>query len=383
MTRPATRLGAVRGAALAALALVAGAIAVAVAIQRGIPWIHAYLIAWLYWAGLSLGSLSILLLHNLTGGAWGRAIRPILRGAIVPLPLVAIGFLPIAWQVESIYPWADAYHVAEDPVLQHKQPYLNVEWFRYRAIGYFSVWLALGLLVAWQSRTNPPVESRAGLRLRRLSGQGLALHGVAVTFAAIDWMMSLEPHWFSTIYGVIVFASQGLAAFAFTILAFTATRPRSSPVPEPLVDAQHDLGKLLLGFLMFWGYVHFSQFLIIWYGNLPEEVEWYIRRLEESWGALAVALVALHFAVPFLLLLSRGLKRNPTLLGCVAGLLFVMHAVETLWMVKPATEPSRASPTWLDLGMISAVGGAWLAVFNLALPRDAELDAWKTRGSHG
>ncbi len=332
-------------------------------------WWPAYLLAWQYWAGFTLGSLAILLLHNLTGGAWGGPVRSALRAAAACLPLVALLFVPLALKPSEIYEWADPSHVERDPILQHKARYLNVDAFRIRAAVYFAVWFTLEILLSWQRRRQPRPGELAEKRLRRFSGQGLALHGLAVTFASIDWLMSLEPHWFSTIYGVIWFASQGLAALAFAIvIASWAPQMRAAAPHDPQRDALHDLGKLLLAFVMFWAYVAFSQFFIIWYGNLPEEVVWYVKRFERPWGAVAVAIALLHFAAPFVLLLSRELKRDPRLLGALAMGLLVVHWIDALWQVAPAT---AARPWWLDASLTAAVGGAWLLVFALNYPRMA------------
>jgi hypothetical protein len=218
--------------------------------------------------------------------------------------------------------------------------------------------------VAWQARSKPLLGSRADRRFRRLSGQGLALHGLAITFASVDWMMSLEPHWFSMIYGVIVFVSQGLFALAFAIAVVGIETRRRSELAASRTAALHDLGNLMLGFIMFWAYVHFSQFLIIWYGNLPEEVVWYVRRIEGPWLLLALSLVLLHFVVPFAALLSRACKRNPTKLSVVALMIVVMHWIETVWMIEPAPHPEGTTTlAWLDLGLTAGLGGIWWLAF--------------------
>jgi hypothetical protein len=374
----------------AASALVVAVLAIVVGAAVGwLGWsrapgqfFYSYLVACLYWLGLSLGSLSLLLLHNLTGGRWGDPIRPVLRATAGVLPVTAILFLPIVLKPERLYEWADASIVARDEALQHKQAYLNVDFFQIRAAIYLVLWLLLLLLLAWQARSAPLPETPTDRRFRRLSGQGLALHGLAITFASIDWMMSLEPHWFSTIYGVIVFASQGLTALALAILLYTIHNRRfdhanqeraaefSPAVPLAIdIDAQHDQGKLLLGFLMFWAYVTFSQFLIIWYGNLPEEVVWYLKRTSGRWAATALAIALLHFVLPFALLLSRHWKREPVRLGAVALIILAMDWVHLMWMIEPAVEHGRPSYVpWLDLGLTAAIGGIWWLAFSLLLP---------------
>ena len=373
MTSERSRQGAALPLMIALVAIAAGAVVGWIGWTRAPEqFFYSYLVAWLYWAGISIGSISLLLLHNLTGGKWGDLIRPILRTAAAVLPLMALLFLPIVLQPQRIYEWANASAVERDPILQHKQPYLNVEFFQIRAGIYFALWFALLALLRWQTRVAPLPDTVADRRFRRLSGQGLALHGLAVTFASIDWVMSLEPHWFSTIFGVIWFGAWGLNALAFAIVVATAVA-RRTPVLEPYhVDSLHDLGKLLLGFTMLWAYVSFSQYFIIWYGNLPEEVVYYIKRFETPWQWVALAIVLLHFVLPFALLLSREWKRSPAKLGAVALVLLVAEWIAVMWQIAPAVEHGRPSfVPWLDLGLTAAIGGLWWLAFMLLLPRMA------------
>jgi hypothetical protein len=371
MTSAKNRDGAATLLIVAVLALAVGAAGAWIGWTRAPEqFFSSYLVAWLYWAGLSIGSISLLLLHNLTGGKWGDLIRPILRTSAAVLPVMAVLFLPIVLQPQRIYEWAHPSAVEHDPILQHKQPYLNVEFFQVRAAIYFVLWFALLAMLRWQARVAPLPETVAERRFRRLSGQGLALHGLAITFASIDWVMSLEPHWFSTIFGVIWFGAWGLNALAFAIVIATAVARRTPKLEPYHVDSLHDLGKLLLGFTMFWAYVSFSQYFIIWYGNLPEEVVYYIKRLESPWQWVALAIVLLHFVLPFALLLSREWKRHPVKLGAVAVMLFVAQWISVLWQVAPAVEHGRPSfVPWLDLALTAAVGGVWLLAFILMLPR--------------
>ena len=324
---------------------------------------RSYLVAWLFWLSISVGSLLLLLLHNLTGGAWGWVSRHILLAAASTLPLVGLLFLPIAFGLLHIYEWADDAHMAADPLLAHKQPYLNATWFYLRAGVYWLVWLTLLLFVRWTARRVYAVESEAARRVRVFSGLGLALSGLAVTFASFDWGMSLEPHWYSTIYGVIFFVGQGLAALAFSIVVLVHWPPEPNAVVVAGPDDLHDLGKLLLAFTMFWAYVAFSQFLIIWYGNIPEEVVWYQRRLVHGWQWLAVAIAVFHFIVPFLILLGRGVKRQPAALATVALWMVVMRFIDTIWQIEPAFERDYLFVPWLDLALAAAIGGVWLWYF--------------------
>jgi len=240
---------------------------------------------------------------------------------------------------------------------------------------------------------SPLLETAADRRFRRFSGQGLALHGLAITFASIDWIMSLEPHWFSTIYGVLVFASQGLAALALAICVSSGQgavdsgqgengEPNTQTRESPQFDPLHDQGKLLLGFSMLWAYLAFSQFFIIWYGNLPEEVVWYLKRIEGGWVWLAAGLPLVHFAIPFVLLLGRELKRNPARLAAVAGLILAAHWLDTVWMIEPAIERAEGVSyfPWPDAALTAAIGGAWWLAFVLLLGRTSRRAEPMTRG---
>ncbi|MEX2026680.1 MAG: hypothetical protein WEH44_05255, partial [Pirellulaceae bacterium] len=279
------------------------------------------------------------------------------------LPLVGVLFLPIAFGLFHIYEWTDESHMAGDPILAHKQPYLNPTSFFLRAGVYWLIWLALLFFVRLTSRRVYPFGSEAARRVRVTSGLGLGLSGLAITFASFDLGMSLEPHWYSTIYGVIFFVGQGLAALAFTIVALVYWPADENAVVVAGPDDLHDLGKLLLAFTMFWAYVSFSQFLIIWYGNLPEEVVWYQRRFAHGWQWVAVAIAVFHFILPFLVLLGRDIKRHARPLAVVALWMVVMRWVDTVWQIEPAFAREGPFVPWLDLVITAAIGGVWLLYF--------------------
>lgn len=344
--------------AVASIAVVAGAV------SNPIAFFHAYLYSYLFRLGLSLGSLAIVMLHHLTGGSWGFAIRRVLEAGMRTLPLMALLFVPFAFGIRALYPWADAEKVAHDPLLQHKAPYLNVEFFFVRVVFYFVLWIAFAWmnlrLSAKQDRTGDPGPER---RARVLAGPGLGMYALTVTFAAIDWAMSLEPHWFSTMYGLIFVIGQVLATLCFSVIA-AAWLQKREPFKRFLgVTHFHDLGNLMFAFVMLWGYVNFSQFLIIWSGNLTEETPWYLHRIGGGWKSLALALVVLHFFVPFLLLLLRKTKRNVAYLALVALLLMVTRFFDLYWLIAPAFHRGGFEIGWLDLAMPIAMGGVWLAVF--------------------
>jgi hypothetical protein len=328
---------------------------------------RAYLVAYLFWLGIALGSLAILMLQYLTGGAWGAVARRVLESATRTLPLLAVLFLPLLFGLPDLYEWARPEALAHDALLRHKRLYLNVPFFVARAAFYFAVWIALARALARyslaQDRAADPEVAR---RLEMLSRGGLLLYGLTMTFAAVDWAMSIEPHWFSTIYGVIFMGGQGLSTFAFVIpvLALAADRPPLSRVVSP---AQfHDLGKLMLAFVMLWAYFALSQFLIIWSANLPEEIPWYLRRRAGGWQWVGLGLIVFHFVAPFVVLLSRDVKRKPRVLAVVATALIAARFVDLYWLVRPGLEP-RLAPSWLDPVTAIAIGGLWLWLFLGAL----------------
>jgi hypothetical protein len=321
---------------------------------------RSYLTAYLFWCGISLGSLAILMLQHITGGAWGVVIRRTLESATRTLPLLALLFVPLLFGLPQLYEWADPAHVAHDPILQHKSVYLNVPFFLARAVLYFAVWLTLAyFLNRWSAEQDGGADVER--RLEYLSRGGLLLFTLTMTFASIDWVMSLEPHWYSTIYGILFIGGQVLSAFAFVIpvVARIAERPPFSSYIT--ADQFHDLGKLLLAFVMLWSYFAFSQFLIIWSGNLPEETPWYLNRLGGGWQWIGIAQIVVHFALPFLVLLSRDLKRNGRLLAGVALGVLGMRFVDLFWLIQPAFSPGAFALHWLDPVALVGVGGLWIA----------------------
>lgn len=329
---------------------------------------QAYLIAFLFWLGPALGSLGVVMLHNLTGGAWGFAIRRLLEAAMRSLPLMALLFLPIlVGGVHDLYEWADADKVAKDHFLQHKAPYLNRGFFTVRAVFFFGLWTFLGsAMVRLQARYDRRLEIKALRQMKIVSGVGLALYVLSMSFAAFDWAMSLEPHWFSTIYGVLFVIGQALSTFCFA--TFIASRiARHEPFSRWYQPGQfHDLGNLIMAFVMLWAYVSFSQFLIIWSGNLPEETPWYLHRIGHGWQVIAIGLVVFHFLVPFLILLNRRAKRDMGFLAKLCATLFLLRFVEIFWLIKPAFShggESHFSIGWMDVVAPVALGGIWIGMF--------------------
>jgi hypothetical protein len=322
---------------------------------------RSYLLGYLFWFGIALGALPLNMLQHMTGGAWGLSIRRLLEASTRTLPLMAVLFVPIVLGMHSLYSWSRPEVVAADEVLRHKAPYLNPTFWLVRTVLYFAVWIGLSWrLNAWsreQDRTGDVTLSR---KMQTLSAPGVVFYFLAITFAAIDWVMALVPHWYSTIFGPLIAVGQVLNAFAFVVmmLALLARYQPFAPVVGPGVF--HDLGKLMLAFVMVWAYFSFSQFLIIWAGNLPEEIRWYLDRSKGGWMGLGIVVNLLHFFVPFALLLSRDLKRNMRSLACVAGFIMLMRFLEMLWMIAPLFHPTGVAVHWLDLAAAAGIGGIWL-----------------------
>ena len=325
---------------------------------------RSYLLAYLYWLGPSLGAMGLVLLQHITGGRWGVAIRRICEAGMRTLPLMALLFVPIVLGMHDLYEWADPEVVAGDPVLQYKSFYLNVDFFLLRAVGYFAIWLIVAFFLSrWSKEQDGATGAGVHRRLHNLGRGGILLYALTMTFAAVDWAMSLEPHWFSHIYGVIVIGGQILTAILFAILILTRLIDMAKVAEFVDEDRFHDLGNMLLAFVMLWAYFALSQFLIIWAGNLPEETPWYLARQTGGWNIVAVGLILFHFVVPFLLLLNKQLKRSPQYLAKVVLFLLIMRYVDLYWLVAPAFSPGEFTIHWLDPIAMAAVGGLWFAAF--------------------
>jgi hypothetical protein len=353
--------------------VLAGAVLLAICLAAGFAnrteFFRAYLIAFVFWIGITLGSLALLMVQHLTGGRWALVIRRILEAGTRTLPLMAVAALPLLAGMRTLYSWSRPGQT--DPVILVKQSYLNPEFFVVRMIFYFGTWFALTYFLNKWSRQEDAVGAGLALwkHLEGLSGIGLVIYGFTVTFAGIDWVMSLEPRWYSTIYGLLFMVSQALTAMAFSIAILVWLSDRK-PLAEIVRPAQfQDLGSFLLTFVMLWAYLEFSQFLIIWGGNLSEEIPWYIRRMQGVWGSVGVLLVILSFFFPFFLLLFRDVKRRTGSLLIVALLVLLMRLVDMYWMVLPAFGGGNVRLTWMDVALPLGMGGIWFAYFLWQLQR--------------
>ncbi|HKD03045.1 MAG TPA: hypothetical protein VKB77_11480 [Terriglobales bacterium] len=331
-------------------------------------FIRGYLLSFMAWLGVTLGSMAILMLRHLTGGGWGMVIRRIMGAAMRCIWLMAILFLPIGFMMPRLYIWARPLDtIADKHLREHLQDitrtYLTVHGFWIRAAIYFAIWLFLIFFLSkWSAEQNQPPVRDNSAKFKVLAGPGLILYGFTISFAAIDWLMSLDPSWISTIYGLLFLAGQVLSAICFAVV-IERILVRYKPMSELLrPDFVHDHGKLMLTFVMIWAYFSFSQWLIIWAGNLPEEITWYLKRIHGGWGTVGLFLAIFHFAVPFVFLLSRPFKRDVTRLVWLAVWLMLMRWLDILWNIE-GNFSTTLTITWADVIVPIAMGGLWMALF--------------------
>jgi hypothetical protein len=321
----------------------------------------SYLFAVLFWLGLSLGCFAVTMIHQLTGGRWGYPTRRFLEAGFMVLPLMGLLFVPIFFGLHYLYPWARTAESATDKI---SHVYENDWAYIIRQIFCFFVWIWLATwLRKWSLAQDFTADAAPTRKARTLSGPGLVIYGLLVTFASVDWIVSLEKDWYSTMFGVIVAGGQILTAYAFSVVVLTLFQ-KEEPFATTVTDVHyHQLGNLLLTFVLFWTYVSFGQLLIIYSGDLPQELEWYLHRIAGSWKALVGAFALFHFFLPFFLLLFRAVKKRMTTLTTLAALIFVMHVADTYWLVMPSLHQGGIAISWLDFAAPIGVGGLWVAYF--------------------
>jgi hypothetical protein len=341
--------------AIAAIASVAGAFI------APDSFYSAYLTGFMFWLGLSLGCMAILMLYHLVGGAWGTVIRRILESGMMTLPLMFVLFIPILRNLPVLYFWARP-GVTDRKIIEITHSYLNFNGILLRYIVYFAIWFGMAYFLNRWSTEQDSIAGQSTLRFRAMSSIGLVIYSLTISFAVIDWVMSLQARWISTIYGLLFIAGEALSAFCFVVVIESILGKRK-PMSEYLTDTEvHDHGKFMLAFVMVWAYFNFSQWLIIWAGNLPEEIPWYVRRMNGGWEVVGLFLVVFHFAVPFALLLSRQLKRKARTLVRLASWLMVMRIVDIFWHIEPASHPAFHL-SWLHFTIVAGIGGFWMAYF--------------------
>jgi len=350
------------------IGLLFAAFSAAAAYWNFADFMQAYLMGVMMWLGVTLGSMAILMLRHLTKGAWGMVIRRILGAAMRNIWVVTVLFIPIWVEVffehRNLYPWLDPVKIAANAHLHWiAQKYLNASGFITRSALYFLIWNLISFfLTKWSREQDSPSAPDHTLRFKSVSAPGILLYGFTISFAAIDWVMSLDPSWISTIYGLLILAGQLISALAFAIVVERILF-KYKPMSELLKPEQvHDHGKFMLAFIMVWAYFSFSQWLIMWAGNLPEEITWYIRRLNGGWGSVGLVLVLCHFVLPFILLLSRPFKRDITRLVWLAVWMLLMRWVDLFWIIQPNFSLTFRV-TAAEIVVPVAMGGFWLWAF--------------------
>jgi hypothetical protein len=331
---------------------------------------QSYLLAFVYWLALAGGSLALLMIHHLVSGRWGFVIQRPVEAAARTMPLFALLFIPIVLNMHQLYEWTHAEVVAADHILQWKAPYLNEHFFKIRAVIYFVVWIFLAYTISsWSNKLDQSEDADTVKKIRALSAIGIVVFALTMTFASFDWVMSLTPHWFSSIYGALFMVGQGLATFAFMSI-MAAYMGKSSPFKGVTTAQQyHDVGNMMFAFTILWTYMSFGQFVIIWSANLPEETTWYLDRAGPGWLFISVMLFIMNFVLPFLFMLFKSNKRNPDKLKWIALWVLTMRITDYYWQIGPTFRESALDLHWLDAATFVGIGGLWLAVFFTLLKR--------------
>jgi hypothetical protein len=356
------------------IGLIAGLILLALFVLSGLllgfqQFFRSYLFAYLFILELTLGSLAVVMLHYLVGGDWGMVIRRPAEAGAKTIWLTGLLFIPLLFGLGYLFPWAQPEVVAADATLQFRQPYLNLPFFIIRAVIYFAVWLFLAWrLTKWAYRPDYYLDPEMRSSLQRRGAFGLILYSLAMSFASIDWIMALDPHWFSMIYPVLIIVSHLLTglALAIGVTPFLANR---TALGEFITRLNYrDLGAMLLSFVLVWAYIAFSQYIIIWGANIPHDVTWYLDRTG-PWTVLIMIVIIIQFVLPFMLLLSLWAKRNPTVLTFMAFAIIAMRILDYYWHVMPTFSPGRLSLHWMDFLAPLAFIGLWIAAFAFHLRR--------------
>lgn len=324
----------------------------------------SYLTAYVFWMSVIWGAMFFAFLHHLTGADWSIVLRRILETVMMVLPLMAVLIVPVLLGMHDLYHWSHSDEVAADAILQKKSAYLNPIFFIMRTLLYFVVWFLLARTLYKTSLDQDRASDKEQLvKMKRVSAPGMILFALTITFASFDWLMSLEAHWYSTIFGVYIFGGSLLALLSFLILFGLYLRKRNILVNTITVEHYHDLGKFLFAFIIFWGYIGFSQYFLIWYANIPEETVWYLARWEGSWKFITMTIVFGHFVIPFILLMPRSMKRNTKWLGSIAVWILLMHWIDLYWIAMPSLHQKGIIFSWMDAAAVIAIGGIFLWYF--------------------
>ena len=358
---------------IAAVCALLGAVACAIlGAANPRQFFFSWLVSFLFFLSLALGAMFFVLIQYAAQGGWGIVLRRIGETVFCTLPVMAALFLPVLLGLHDLYEWSHADAVEQDALLRWKAPYLNVPFFLIRAALYFGIWSFIAILYYRGSRGQDVTgDPKVSARLRRVAGPSIIVLALTQTFASIDWIMSLTPHWYSTMFGVYFFAGSFVGFIA--LLSVVAAAMRGAGLVDTVISADHlhDIGKFLFAFTAFWAYISFSQFFLMWYANLPEETIFYRARMEGSWMNVSLLLLAGHFVAPFFYLMGRSVKRNGATLAVGGAWLLIMHFVDLYWQVMPTLHPEGFRPSVLDVAALVAVGGCFVAAASWLMRRQA------------
>ncbi len=323
---------------------------------------QSYLLGYIFWLTIALGGLFYTLASHLFGAEWGIVLRRISEATMYTFPILAILFIPILFGMHDLYHWTHEDVILNDEIIKAKTGYLNVTFFTIRAIFYFACWFTISKILynlSLKQDSNPSDELIA--KINKISAPSIIVFALTISFASFDWLMSLEPHWFSTIFGLYFFGGSFVAILCFIILVALHLRKSGYLQDVITVEHYHDLGKLLFAFLIFWGYMGFSQYFLIWYANIPEETVWYTMRWENGWYIITLLLVVVHFTIPFLILTFRGIKRNFTTIKILAWWVIIMRFFDIFWLTGPTFSHGHGPViSWMDITILLGIGGLFI-----------------------
>jgi hypothetical protein len=332
----------------------------------------SWLVSFLFFLSLAVGGLFFVLIQYASQGSWGIVVRRIGETVFATIPVMAVLFVPVLFGLHDLYSWSVPGAADHDALLQWKSPFLNVRFFLVRAAIYFGCWSVIALLYYGLSRRQDTTgDAAVSARLRKFAGPALIVMAITSTFASIDWIVSLTPQWYSTMFGVYFFAGSFIGFIA--LMSVLVPAMRSAGLLDTIVTPEHlhDIGKFLFAFMCFWAYIAFSQFFLIWYGNLPEEAFWYKARITGSWKMVSILLMVGHFGVPFLYLMGRTVKRHAATLALGGAWLLTMHFIDLYWQVMPTLHPEGVRVTALDIAAFAAVGGCFVTAMGWLMRRQA------------
>ncbi|MFH2036912.1 MAG: hypothetical protein ABIJ45_10955 [Candidatus Zixiibacteriota bacterium] len=324
----------------------------------------SYLTSFVFWISIAWGGLFFVMLHHLVNAKWSIVIRRFGESLMLIIPFMLLFFIPILFGMKDLFQWNNPEIVAGDHLLQGKAGYLNQTFFIIRLVAYFIIWSGLAyLLNKFSMQQNKKSSFDQTKKWRIISAPGMILFAVTLTLASFDWLMSLDAHWYSTIFGVYIFSGAFLAMLSLTVFIIIRLQSQGVLTNEITGEHFHDLGKLMFAFTIFWGYMAFSQYFLMWYGNIPEETVWFLHRWEGSWRTVTFLIVFGHFCLPFFVLFPQTIKRNKTIMSIIAIWILLMRWVDLHWIIMPTLYHHGVHLSWIDGVTMIGMGGIFLFLF--------------------